>query len=66
MPRFFRRLAAGVFDKEEDLKLRTRELAEFVEDSAGKYRVSPNNLFAVGFSNGANIAASLLLSHPAF
>lgn len=62
MPRFFRRLAEGVFD-EEDLKLRTRELAEFVEESAGRYGVDPNTLFAVGFSNGANIAASLLLSY---
>ena len=62
MPRFFRRLAEGVFD-EEDLKLRTRELAEFVEESAGRYGVDPNTLFAVGFSHGANIAASLLLSY---
>lgn len=63
MPRFFRRLAEGVFD-EEDLRFRTRELAEFVQESVGKYGVDPGNLFAVGFSNGANIAASLLLSSP--
>jgi phospholipase/carboxylesterase len=63
MPRFFRRLAEGVFD-EEDLKLRTKELAGFVEEASKKYRLDPSKLFAVGFSNGANIAASLLLSHP--
>jgi len=61
MPRFFRRLAEGVFD-EEDLKFRTHELADFVEEAAGRYGFDPTNLFAVGFSNGANIAASLLLS----
>ncbi len=63
MPRFFRRLAEGVFD-EEDLKLRTEELAGFVEEAPKKYRLEPSKLFAVGFSNGANIAASLLLSRP--
>jgi phospholipase/carboxylesterase/glyoxalase family protein len=63
MPRFFRRLAEGVFD-EEDLKLRTRELASFVEEASGRYRLDPGRVFAVGFSNGANIAASLLLSNP--
>jgi glyoxalase family protein len=63
MPRFFRRLAEGVFD-EEDLKFRTEELAGFVEEAAGRYGLDPNNLFAVGFSNGANIAASLLLMRP--
>ena len=63
MPRFFRRLAEGVFD-EEDLRFRTRELAEFVEQAAGRYGFDPGNLFAVGFSNGANIAASLLLLRP--
>jgi phospholipase/carboxylesterase len=63
MPRFFRRLAEGVFD-EEDLKLRTEELAGFVEEASKKYRLDPSKLFAVGFSNGANIAASLLLSRP--
>jgi phospholipase/carboxylesterase len=63
MPRFFRRLAEGVFD-EEDLKLRTEELAGFVEEASKEYRLEPSKLFAVGFSNGANIAASLLLSRP--
>ncbi len=63
MPRFFRRLAEGVFD-EEDLKLRTKELGGFVEEASKKYRLESSKLFAVGFSNGANIAASLLFSRP--
>jgi predicted esterase len=63
MPRFFRRLAEGIFD-EEDLKFRTEELAGFVEEASKKYRLEPSKHFAVGFSNGANIAASLLLMRP--
>ena len=63
MPRFFRRLAMGVFDQ-EDLVNRTHELAEFVTASASEYGFDLGRVFAVGFSNGANIAASLLLLHP--
>jgi predicted esterase len=63
MPRFFRRLAMGVFDQ-EDLVNRTHELAEFITASASEYGFDPGRVFAVGFSNGANIAASLLLLHP--
>jgi len=63
MPRFFRRLAMGVFDQ-EDLVNRTHELAEFVTASASEYGFDPGRVFAMGFSNGANIAASLLLLHP--
>jgi phospholipase/carboxylesterase len=63
MSRFFRRLAEGVFDH-EDLVNRTHELAEFVERAASEYGLYPESTFAVGFSNGANIAASLLLLHP--
>ena len=63
MPRFFKRLAEGVFDL-EDLKLRTRELADFVKDTSSIYSFDLNKTIAVGFSNGANIAASLLLSYP--
>lgn len=62
MPRFFRRLAAGVFD-EEDLIFRTKELHEFLDEAAEKYRFDRNNIVAVGYSNGANIAASLLFHH---
>ena len=64
MPRFFRRLAEGVFDT-EDLVFRTHELAAFVETACRAYDLDANRLVAVGYSNGANIAASLLLLHPA-
>ena len=60
-PRFFRRLAEGVFDL-EDLQLRTAELALFVHDAAITTGSMPERVVAVGFSNGANIAASLMLS----
>lgn len=62
-PRFFRRLAAGVFD-EVDLIARTAELATFVRDAAAAYEFDPKRVIGVGFSNGANIAAALLLMHP--
>jgi predicted esterase len=60
MPRFFRRLAEGVFDL-DDLRLRTRELAAFVAAATNHYSIEPSQIVAVGFSNGANIAASMLL-----
>jgi predicted esterase len=63
MPRFFRRLAMGVFDV-EDLKRRTADLARFVEAAAERYGIDPTRTIAVGYSNGANIGASLLLSEP--
>lgn len=63
MPRFFNRLAEGVFDL-KDLKFRTKELADFVKEASNIYGFSLNRTIAVGFSNGANIAASLLLSYP--
>jgi predicted esterase len=63
MPRYFRRLAEGVFDL-EDLRARTQELADFVEAATRRYRLAFDRLFAVGFSNGANIAASMLLLRP--
>jgi predicted esterase len=62
-PRYFRRFAEGVFD-EEDLRFRTRELAEFVEKASVAYGFDLSRVMAVGFSNGANIAASLLLLFP--
>jgi len=61
--RFFRRLAEGVFDH-EDLVLRTHELAEFIEAAAEEYGFDLSKLVAVGYSNGANVAASLMLLHP--
>jgi predicted esterase len=63
MPRFFRRLAEGVFDV-EDLIARTHELADFVARAAAAYALDPTRITALGFSNGANIGASLLLLHP--
>lgn len=62
-PRFFRRLAEGVFDI-EDLHRRTTDLADFVNAAAVAYGFSLSSLYAVGYSNGANIAASLLFSRP--
>src|SRR5213079_1380024 len=63
MPRFFRRLAEGVFDL-EDLKYRTNELADFVAAAGKHYGFTSDNVVAVGYSNGANIAASMLLLRP--
>src|SRR4026209_2924110 len=63
MPRFFRRLAEGVFDL-EDLKARTHELADFVLAAAREYGFDAGRVFAAGYSNGANIAASSLLLRP--
>src|SRR6266481_5713716 len=63
MPRFFRRIAEGVFDL-EDLKKRTNELADFVAAAAQRYGFAADNVVAVGYSNGANIAASMLLLRP--
>jgi phospholipase/carboxylesterase/glyoxalase family protein len=63
MPRFFRRLAEGVFDL-EDLKLRTEELAGFLDRARVHYGLGDNDIIAVGYSNGANIAASLILRFP--
>lgn len=63
MPRFFRRLAEGVFD-EADLILRTHELADFIQSSQLEYTLAGRPVIAVGYSNGANIAASLFLLRP--
>ncbi len=63
MPRFFRRLAEGVFDI-DDLTLRTAELADFITASAATHQFATANVTAVGFSNGANIAGALLLLRP--
>jgi predicted esterase len=63
MPRFFRRLAEGVFDL-EDLKQRTIELADFIREASGRYKFDASRVIGVGFSNGANIAGSTLLLAP--
>jgi predicted esterase len=62
-PRFFRRLAEGLFDV-EDLKFRTNELADFVEKASKLYNFDARNVVAIGYSNGANIATSILLLRP--
>jgi phospholipase/carboxylesterase len=61
MPRFFRRLAEGVFD-EDDVQRRAHELADFIDDARARYRIAAPT--ALGYSNGANIAAALLLLRP--
>jgi phospholipase/carboxylesterase len=63
MPRFFRRLAEGVFDL-KDLKTRTNELADFVAAAVRHYKLVAEHIVGVGYSNGANIAASMLLLRP--
>jgi phospholipase/carboxylesterase len=63
MPRFFRRLAEGIFD-EEDLIRRTHELADFIEQASVRYAFDRKNLLGVGYSNGANIASSLMPLRP--
>jgi predicted esterase len=65
-PRFFRRLAEGVFD-EADVVHRARELSQFVKAAIAEYEIDPQQLLAIGYSNGANIAsAMILLGHAAF
>jgi predicted esterase len=61
--RFFRRLAEGVFDL-EDLRSRTEDLEHFIDAAAERYRFKKRRLVLVGYSNGANIAASLMFLHP--
>jgi predicted esterase len=63
MPRFFRRLAEGVFDH-EDLVARTHQLADFVAAAARHHGFDPARVTAIGFSNGANIASAMLLLRP--
>lgn len=62
MPRFFRRIAEGVFD-EEDLIFRTKELNEYLDQASKEYNFNRDHIIAVGYSNGANIAASLLFHY---
>jgi len=62
MPRFFKRLAEGVFD-EEDLIFRTKELKEFIDTASVEHGFNAKNVIAIGYSNGANIAGSLLFHY---
>jgi phospholipase/carboxylesterase len=61
MPRFFRRLAEGVFD-EEDVRRRADELADFIAEARKRYGLAAP--IALGYSNGANIAAAMMLLRP--
>ena len=63
MPRWFERLAEGVFD-EDDLSRRADELAAFVAHASSRYGLPPRSLVVVGFSNGSNIASAMMLRHP--
>ena len=63
LPRFFRRLAEGVFDQ-DDLREQTTALARFVDAAAAHYHIDRARIVALGYSNGANIAASLILTDP--
>jgi len=63
MPRFFRRLAEGVFDV-GDLRTRAGDLAAFVTAASVAYGFDPSRVYAMGFSNGANIASAVALLHP--
>jgi phospholipase/carboxylesterase len=62
-PRFFRRFAEGVLDV-DDWRERSQALADFVASICAQHSISPSSLFAVGYSNGANIAQGLLLLRP--
>jgi phospholipase/carboxylesterase len=63
MPRFFRRLSEGVFD-EADIRARAQDLVGFVAEMTERHGLGPIPPIALGFSNGANMAAAMLLLHP--
>jgi predicted esterase len=63
MPRFFRRQAEGVFDV-EDVKRRAGDLADFIAAAAAHYGFDAARVYALGFSNGANIASAVMLARP--
>ena len=65
MPRFFRRLGMGIFD-EKDLAFRTHEMVSFIKELAGKENFDASKIIALGYSNGANIAGSILVLYPSF
>jgi phospholipase/carboxylesterase len=62
-PRFFKRLAEGVFDPEE-VRSRAEELARFIHAASSSYALDPKHVFALGYSNGANIASTVMLIEP--
>lgn len=62
MNRFFERKAMGVLD-EDSLKKETVKLNEFLDAAASEYNFKKEQLVVLGYSNGANIAASLLFHY---
>jgi predicted esterase len=63
MPRFFKRLAEGVFD-EDDVRHNAHLLSDFLLEASHRYGKTDNHLLALGYSNGANIAAAIMLLQP--
>ena len=63
MARFFARVSPDVFD-EAEVRSRTAELAEWIGAAVAEYKLDASKVFALGFSNGASIAASVMLLHP--
>ena len=63
MPRFFKRLSEGVFDM-DDLRVGTIELAGFIKNASDGYGIDSDNVIAAGYSNGANIASSVIFTYP--
>ena len=62
-PRFFKRLAEGVFDPKE-VRSRGEELARFIRAAISKYGLNPERVFALGYSNGANVASTVMFIEP--
>ena len=62
-PRFFSRIAPGVFD-ETEIRTRAAELAQWITDAAAHYKIDLAHLYALGYSNGANIATAVMLLYP--
>jgi predicted esterase len=62
-PRFFRRLAEGVFDPAE-VRARGDELAKFIRAATKRYSLDSKRVFALGYSNGANIASTVMMLDP--
>jgi phospholipase/carboxylesterase len=62
-PRFFRRLAEGVFDPKE-VRTRAEELARFIRAATVTYRLDPTRIYSLGYSNGANVASTVMLVEP--
>jgi predicted esterase len=62
-PRFFKRLAEGVFDPKE-VRARALDLARFIRGAVVTYRLDSSRVFALGYSNGANVASTVMFLEP--